>query len=90
MRGLTDCEIAEQTRMSVQGLEQLRERLVEEGFEVTLKGKHCQQLKDSPVPASSPSDGIHATSSIPHSTTLQHWFETFLAGFPNVSFATPC
>jgi hypothetical protein len=37
--GITDCEIAGQTRMPVRGLEQLRERFVEEGFEATLNGK---------------------------------------------------
>ena len=37
--GFTDEEAAERTRMSVRGLQQLRERFVEEGFEVTLQGK---------------------------------------------------
>jgi transposase len=35
----TDAMIAERTGMSRRGLEQLRERVVEEGFEVTLNGK---------------------------------------------------
>ncbi|MDR2478484.1 MAG: helix-turn-helix domain-containing protein, partial [Treponema sp.] len=37
--GLIDSMIAERTGMSVRGLEQLRERFVEEGFEITLNGK---------------------------------------------------
>jgi transposase len=37
--GLTDSMIAERTGMPVRGLEQLRERFVEEGFEITLNGK---------------------------------------------------
>jgi transposase len=35
----TDEQIAERTGMSCRGLEQLRQRFVEEGFEVTLQGK---------------------------------------------------
>ena len=38
-QNLTDDMIAERTGMSRRGLEQLRQRFVEEGFEVTLKGK---------------------------------------------------
>jgi transposase len=37
--GLIDSMIAERTGMSVRGLEQLRERFVEEGFEIPLNGK---------------------------------------------------
>jgi transposase len=37
--GLTDSMIAERTGMSVRALQQLRERFVEEGFEITLNGK---------------------------------------------------
>jgi transposase len=36
---LTDSMIAERTGMSVRGLEQLRERFAEEGFEIPLNGK---------------------------------------------------
>ncbi|MDR2717581.1 MAG: helix-turn-helix domain-containing protein [Treponema sp.] len=37
--GYTDSTIAERTGLSRRGFEQLRERFVEEGFEVTLAGK---------------------------------------------------
>jgi transposase len=37
--GLIDSMIAERTGMSERGLQQLRERFVEEGFEITLNGK---------------------------------------------------
>ena len=36
---ITDAIIAERTGMSRHGLEQLRQRIVEEGFDVTFKGK---------------------------------------------------
>jgi transposase len=38
-KSLTDDKIAERTGLSRRGLEQLRQRFVEEGFEVTFKGK---------------------------------------------------
>ena len=37
--GYTDAMVAERTGMSCRGLEQMRQRFVEEGFEVTLEGK---------------------------------------------------
>ena len=43
----TDEMIAERTGLSCRGLEQLRQRFVEEGFEITLKGKprgHRQKI----------------------------------------------
>jgi transposase len=39
-KNYTDAIIAERTGMSCRGLEQLRQRFVEEGFEITLEGKN--------------------------------------------------